>query len=491
MIYQFSEAINRNIERTYTYAHIKYKYNGDYESYNPYAYFQEELERNPFQAFMELDGFQFKRTLNTLDRYGIPYTPEQKRKAMVYHDVTNLMQKQRSDTVSMYVENLAKTGIVKLDDAYTLTTEKTIQLAHYMQNLPVYQKTQNIFYESKLPDEIISEPEQYNAIKTILSTKISCLIGGAGVGKSYVTAALINQLKENGRTVAILAPTHKAKESLQEKLTNGTVRTIHSFVHKPDECDVIVIDEAGMLSTPLLHSLLRNYDNQQLIFIGDKNQLPPVEYGRPFELIQERFTTCELTKNKRSEAPDIIAMGREILGFKQNANMRHPNIELVSTAKEAFARGAQVALTFTNQNVSEINQQQRIKNGVPSICSHFKIGEQIIAKTNEPGRYFNGQLFEVISYDLIQNTSTKRIVKINNRLELEYNFTYAYGLTVHKSQGSEWDVVAYQPSEQDTKNIAYVAVTRAKKRLIIIGNGLKDVYPPERKWRQLHETYRL
>ena len=48
-----------------------------------------------------------------------------------------------------------------------------------------------------------------------------------------------------------------------------------------------------------------------------------------------------------------------------------------------------------------------------------------------------------------------------------------------------------QPSEQDSKNIAYVAVTRAKKRLIIIGDGLKDVYPPERKWRQLHETHRI
>lgn len=491
MTYQFSEAINRNIERTYTYAHIKYKYDGDYDTYNPFVYFKQEIERDPFQAFMELDGFQFQRTLNTLDRYGIPYTPEQKRRAMVYHDVTNRMQQQRTDTISMYVENLDNTGIVKLDESFTLTTEKTIQLARYINELPISQQTQNILYKSKLKEEIASEPEQYTAIKTILSTKVSCLIGGAGVGKSYVTAALINQLEENGRTIAILAPTHKAKESLQEKLSNGIVRTIHSFVHKPDQCDVIVIDESGMLSTPLLHSLLRNYKNQQLIFIGDKNQLPPVEYGRPFELIQERFTTCELKKNRRSESPDIIAMGREILGFKQNANMRHPNIEMVATAKEAFARGAQVALTFTNQNVSEINEQQRIKNGVSSICSQFKIGEQIIAKTNEPGRYFNGQLFEVVSYDRIQNTSNKRIIRIKNRLELEYNFTYAYGLTVHKSQGSEWDIVAYQPSPQDSRNIAYVAVTRAKKKLIIIGDGLKAIYPPERKWRQLNETHRI
>lgn len=492
MTYLFSEAINRNIERTFTYAFVKYKTTIKPEEYDPFSYFFSELRQDPFNTFMELDGFQFKRTKNTLDKYRIPYTPEQERRARIYHDVVNKMQAERSDFVSMYVDDLRKTGIVILDfDSYILTTEKTIDLSRRIKRLPKHEKTNNVLYKHKLPKAILQTDEQLRAIETVLKHQISCLIGGAGTGKSFVTSAIIEQLAHNHKRVAILAPTHKARESLQEKLTTGTVRTVHSFVHAPTDCDVIVIDESGMLSTPLLHSLLKRRTTQQLIFVGDKNQLPPVEYGRPFELIQNEFTVAEITTNRRSESTDIIALGNEILGIPQNTNMTHKNIELVSTSQEAFAKGAEVALTYTNQNVQDINEQQRIKGGTPSICPHFKIGEELIATTNEKGRYYNGQLFTVVAYDRIRNKESGREVVFTKRKDLEYNFTYAYGLTIHKSQGSEWDVVAYQPSIRDTQNLAYVAVTRARKKLIIVGDELKNIYPPERKWRQLIENYSI
>lgn len=492
-IYPFSKAILNNIERTYTYSHARnaHQYDGKYENYNPFSFFEERLEYDPFGTFMELDGFQFQRSKNALDKYGVPYTPEQEKRARVYHDVTERMQKERSDYVSFYVEDTRHTGIVQLNEAYLLTTEKTLEVARNIKQLPKNKRTDNMVYEHKLPKTLVESKEQLKALETCLEYQISCLIGGAGTGKSFVTANIIDQLSFNGKQVAILAPTHKAKEALQQKLNRGIVRTIHSFVHKPEECDAIVIDESGMLSTPLLHSLLKNYTDQQLIFIGDKNQLPPVDYGRPFELIQDNFMTAEIKQNHRSESADIIALGREILGIPQNANMAHNNIEMVTTTQEAFNHGAEVVLTFTNKNVSEVNEQQRIKDGVQSITPKFKIGEEIIAETNEPGRFYNGQLFEVVAYDRIKNKTTGQIVKVKNRFDLEYNFNYAYGLTVHKSQGSEWDTVAYQPSRIDSQNIAYVAVTRAKRKLIIIGEELKSVYPPERKWKQLHEAYRI
>lgn len=493
MMYPFSVAIKNNIERTYTYVHARnaHNYQGDYEKYNPFSFFEKKLETEPFSALMELDGFQFQRTKNTLDKYDIPYTKEQENRARVYHDVTKQMLKERSDYVQFHVADTKNTGIVKLNDSFLLTTEKTLSVARRLNNLSKNQVTDNILYENKIPDSLKESKEQLSALRTTLEAKVSCLIGGAGTGKSFVTSNIVEQLVLNGKKVAILAPTHKAKESLQQKLVRGTVRTIHSFVHKPDECDAIVIDESGMLSTPLMYSLLNVYKDQQLIFIGDKNQLPPVEYGRPFELIQQRFTTYEIKQNRRSESSDIIALGREILGIPQNANMSFDNIKKTSTAREAFAMGAEVVLSFTNKNVSEINEQQRLKTGTPSITPKFKVGEEIIANTNEPGRFYNGQLFKVISYDRIQNKKTNRIIKVKNRYELEYGFDYAYGLTVHKSQGSEWDTVAYQPSEIDSQNIAYVAVTRARKKLIIVGDGLKSVYPPERKWKQLNEAYNI
>lgn len=496
MTYPFSQAITDNILKTFGYSHAKNKYNYQepIDWYDPLSFFNGLLITDPFGAFMELEGFQYKKTKNTLDRYGIPYTAEQERVAKLEFEVTTKMEQQKSDFVAMYVEDIKNSKVINLSEqGYILTTLDTLNMARRINELPINKRTDNILYDSELPDSLKNENEQFEALKMCLEYQVSCLIGGAGTGKSFVTSKIIEQLYLNNKSVAILAPTHKAKESLQKKLDRGTVQTIHSYVHGESEAKVVVVDESGMLSTKLMNSLLRmGNKSTQYIFVGDKNQLPPVGYGRPFELIQERFHTYEIKKNRRSESPDIIALGREILGIPQNANMHHNNIEMVDNVEQAYKHGAEVVLSFTNKNVAEINEQRRLKTGVYSISKKFRIGEKIISKTNNSKEgYYNGQLFEVIGFSEIKNINTGKIIRLKKDLDLEYNFDYAYALTVHKSQGSEWDVVAYQPSELDSQNIAYVAVTRAKKKLIIIGDGMKEVYPPERKWRQLHESYRI
>ena len=493
MRYQFSEAITSNIERTYTYAHVKgaHNYGGAPDDYDPISFFNERLRIDPFGAFMALERFAFTLTLKTLNRYGIPYTPEQEYQAKIYYEVTKQMAKERSDSIHRYIEgDISNTGIVRLSDDYLFTTKDTINVAKFINRLPKHKQTGNILYENKINDLLLESKEQMHALTTSIKYQISCLVGRAGSGKSYVTAAIVEQLRLNGKEVAILAPTHKAKEALQDKLRVGEVKTVHSFVHYPFDCDVIVIDEAGMLSTPLFNKLAKVYTGQQLIFIGDKNQLEPIEYGRPFERIQEEFTVSELKQNKRSEARDIISLGNQILGVPQNANMTPENIYIAKHSKDAYQQGAEVILTHKNDNVDAINEQQRLKYGKGSLSPKFKIGEKIIATTNYKNKFYNGQLFEVIGFNTIQDIQTKRTVSLKSAKEFDYNFDYAYALTIHKSQGSEWDVVGYLPSDRDTINLAYVAVTRAKKKLIII-NGLNEHYRKDRKWRQLSENHRI
>ncbi|MGM0124882.1 exodeoxyribonuclease V alpha subunit [Enterococcus sp. AZ194] len=485
----FTVALIRNIEKTYTYAFAKNtgKYDGKPESFDSLIFFTNQLKReNPFQVFMELDHYAFQRAKNDIIRYEIPYTEAQERQAKIYHDVTEQMKRERSDTVSLYIENLDKTGVVLYKPPYVLTTEKTLFVTEQIHKLPYRKITTNIIYENNVSIQLKNAQEQYKALQTCLKYQISCLIGGAGTGKSFVTASIIEQLQLNGLTVAVLAPTHKAREALQNKLGNiAQVKTIHSFVHNPTSCEAIVIDESGMLSTPLFAKIMEIYNNQQLIFVGDKNQIPPIEYGRPFEIIQERFVSSELKENKRSESADIIALGREILGIPQNANMPVHNIQVVDTVDEAFKQGAEVALSFTNNNVQYINESRRIKNGQKAISPEFSIGDVIVAKTNEKGRFYNGQIYEIISWNRAQKKDSERIITFKSEKDLKGNFDLAYGLTIHKSQGSEWDVVAYQPSSIDTQNLAYVAVTRAKKKLIIIGNEIKTSYRPDREWRHV------
>lgn len=485
----FTPALESNIKQTFTYSHAKNKHNYDKraENYDSLPFFKKLLlQDNPFQILMELDRVAFKRAKQIIKTHDIPYTPKQEEQARIYHEVTERMQNDRSDIVPMYQENLQGTGVVVYEEPYFLTTIETIELHEIINKMPKSKKTHNVVYEHVLSRQLLSSKEQFKALQNSLSNQTSVLIGGAGTGKSFVTASIISQLQANGKEVAVLAPTHKAKEALQEKIgTSSTVRTIHSFVHKPNECDAIVIDESGMLSTPLLLKLLSQHTNEQLVFVGDKNQLPPIEYGRPFERIQKVFPVSELKENKRSDSTDIIALGREILGIPQNANMRTPNVTLVSSAAEAHAQGAEVVLSFMNNTVSQINEERKIKNGIKAISPSFSVGDKIIATTNEPGRFYNGQLFTITHPNRAINQKTKKPITFRSVKDLERNFSLAYGLTIHKSQGSEWDVVAYQPSVYDTQNLAYVAVTRAKKRLIIIGNDIKNEYKKDKEWSQL------
>lgn len=95
-------------------------------------------------------------------------------------------------------------------------------------------------------------------------------------------------------------------------------------------------------------------------------------------------------------------------------------------------------------------------------------------------------MFRLIEYNkAVQVDQEQHIVVFDTPNDLYFNFDLAYGLTIHKSQGSEWDCVAYQPSSMDYRNLAYVAVTRAKKKLFIVGDDIRLDYPPQRKWRHI------
>lgn len=489
----YSKSLIEKIEETYTYSFCKNTglYQGKIDNFNSVSFFDNFLkDSNPFKAFMKMSGYGYKNAKKAILRYGISYTKEEEQEAKVFEDVVQAMNNTRSDYVSIHIENYEGTEVVLYKDPFIFTTEDTLYVKEKIEDLSENEKTVNVVFDKKLPQALNGSKEQKNALKICLQNKISCLVGGAGTGKSFVTASIINQLILNGKEVAVLTPTHKAREALQEKLDDlkviSSVKTIQSFVHNPFECDAIVIDESGMLSTEMMASLFKHaYNNQQLVFVGDKNQLEPIGYGRPFELILQKFPIAELKTNRRSETADIIALGREILGIPQNANMEIKNIEVVRTVEEAFKKKAEVVLAFQNKIVDDINEKQKIKNGEKTISDDFSVGDKIVATTNSKGRFYNGQLFTITGYNTAARDGKKqKVIFFDNDKDLNFNFKLAYGLTVHKSQGSEWDIVAYQPGLTDTQNLAYVAVTRAKKKLIIIGE-MRTSYLPNREWRHI------
>lgn len=486
---EYKKALADNINRVFTfeYAVEKHDFIGSRDSYEPITFFNKMLKtKNPFYVFMELEGHRFQAARNQIVRYKIPYTIDQEKQAKSYTELMEEMANNRSDYAQIYLEIGQDDKIVLLQEPHIYTTKETLNVHSFLTCINTLQKTSNIIYDELITSKIKTNTEQMRALKNCLEYKYSCLIGGAGTGKSFVTAEIINQLLLNGKEVTVLAPTHKAREALQEKLNQRSipikVKTIHSYVYKKSETDVIIIDEAGMLSTELLSKITNVLKKTQTIFVGDKNQLEPINYGRPFERLQKILKVSELFKNNRSEAADIVALGREILNMPQNDSMGHPNIRIVEELEGAYELNPDIYISYKNKTVDKINEHFRLKHNNRSISPLFAIGERILAEKNYAPKYYNGQTFIIDSKNTAINEKTGAKITFSTQTELERNFTYAYALTVHKSQGSEWDNVAFIPSEDDTQNLAYVAITRAKRKLIIVGDKLKGHYEPQEEW---------
>lgn len=144
--------------------------------------------------------------------------------------------------------------------------------------------------------------EQVAALTTILSRKLTVLVGRAGTGKTTVLGAL-SRVPHLAGKVLMLAPTGKARVRLEARVAAGTdVMTVAQFLHarkrydgarqqpivEDDPCydahDTIVIDEASMLTEDALAAVLGTLKPpvQRLVLVGDPAQLPPIGPGRPF-----------------------------------------------------------------------------------------------------------------------------------------------------------------------------------------------------------------
>lgn len=492
-----------NIESTYTYSFAKnhYGYEKSESSYNAIEYFEQLLEKlNPFLVVMELSGYAIVNAKKFLDKNNIKWTQKELEEAEIPLLVKAKMNTLKKDEIeSDVIRNYDSYSTIQLKDMGIeivnhyeganddITTIETLQKKEYLKKMQEELSDREL--EVVAPSNL--NKEQTEAFHVALSKNFSCIIGGAGTGKSYVTAEIVDNIKG---AVVVLTPTHKAREAIDEKLKNGKrSQTIHSWVHNANDCDTIVVDESGMLSTELFVKVMREFYKHanNIIFIGDKNQLPPIEYGRPFEELQEILPTVELKENLRSEAVSIVNFGNDIMdGFIYDEET-YKDVEFVDSVETAYEKGAEIVLTFRNADVTKANEYAQNflnENGTSTISEKFKVGDKIVAKTNKRNRFFNGQMFELVGEGKAKNLKTGEELIFQNWQELEYNFDLAYALTIHKSQGSEWGVVAYKPSNIDSQNLAYVAATRAKNKLIIIGNMFDVMSACERrtkKWRAL------
>lgn len=292
----------------------------------------------------------------------------------------------------------------------------------------------------------------------------------------------------------------------------------------PLNCDVIIIDEASMIDALLFDSLLKALRlSCRIILVGDSDQLPSIGAGNVLNdiLASDIFPSIRLKKVFRQASQSMIVtnahaiINGEKADFSQKQSdcffmQRADKYQTVETVLQLVDERLPAAygvnpitdiqilcpsrmLDTGTVNLNNLLQAQLNprKIGQPQLAYkgiYLRVGDKVMQIKNnydlqykkDSGEYgsgvFNGDVGYITDIDIRGG-----IVKVRfDDKEVTYfsedlsQLELAYAVTVHKSQGSEYDYVILPlcdvPSKLMYRNLLYTAVTRAKKMLILVGN---------------------
>ena len=390
---------------------------------------------------------------------------------------------------------------------------------------------------------------QRQAVRTCLASRLGVLVGGPGTGKTRTVATILAALlRDEGATprIALAAPTGKAAARMGESIANAAAlleesdpdladsmrqirpSTVHrllgvrrgsaAFRHNasdPLHHDVVIIDEASMMSLPLSASLLEALGaSTRLILVGDPDQLASVEAGSVLaDIVASRgpTSTCvaELTANHRFGAGSAIGElaaavrrgdvegTRRALDTGGGASLHSSGstarsiVEPVALAmRQAALAGDQTLAAEQLDSVRVLCAHRRGPAGVARWNSLVEswlgdvrpfsdyAGRPVMVTVNDaPRRLFNGDIGVVVEQPetgalevvIPDGESIRHVPRVHlGRVET------VHALTIHKSQGSEFDrVVVVLPSADSllaTRELLYTAITRARSSVTLIGS---------------------
>lgn len=378
---------------------------------------------------------------------------------------------------------------------------------------------------------------QREAVNKALNFGVLILTGGPGTGKTTTLNGIISLYEQLNYRVMIAAPTGRAAARISDLTgyeastihrmleveydMTGEMRFLHNE-HNPLSCDVMVVDEMSMVDVLLFEKLLRALRlGCKLILVGDCDQLPSVGAGNllrdmidsgrvPVVELKEIFRQAQKSsiitnahKIITGEYPDLMRKDSDCFFFQrfqadavrdlvlELAEKRLPKAYDYSPMEDIQiitpSRKGNLGVLELNKCLQEaLNPPDRHKLQMKSMLYTFREGDKVMQiknnyditwrKDGESGMgIFNGD----IGYIRTLNLQTQEaVVEFDGRVAT-YTFDgmeqleLAYAVTVHKSQGSEFQVVILPLLGGFPKlyyrNLLYTAVTRAKKLLIFIG----------------------
>ncbi len=377
---------------------------------------------------------------------------------------------------------------------------------------------------------------QRQAIRAAMERNVMILTGGPGTGKTTTLRGIIQLLKKLNYAFLLCAPTGRAANRMSE-LCSHNAQTIHRLLEvdmanrdnfmrneqNPLDADAIVVDEMSMVDVKLFEALLRAMrPGAKLIMVGDADQLPSVGAGNVFRdiLRSKKVYTVQLTEIfRQAQMSRIVVNAHKInhgempilsncddfffVAKKTNEGIAEAVTKLVCEripqvySQDVF-HGLQI-ISPTKKTASGtvlLNEQIRARLGIDRAggmsCAQggrtFYVGDKVMQIKNnydivyqksdgkEECGIFNGDIGVI---ERISLRDKLLYIRFDDRLA-EYPFEhleeldFAYAITAHKSQGSEFDIVVLSLPDAvpmlQYRNLLYTAMTRAKKILILVGS---------------------